>query len=117
MTLRSGLSAGKQTAVWWGNPVPTGGGGRTFDAPIEITVRWQEKQELFVDAVGRTLTSSAVVYPARDLPAGGYLYLGILDDLPSNPVDPETITEAREIRGSGWSTSVANSLTVWKVWL
>lgn len=87
-----------QTAVYWGTPVSDGYGGRTFSAPVEILVRWEQRQELFIDASGQETRSNAVIFPSQDVDLGGYLYLGDLDDLGSAPV-PEDVATAYEIRG------------------
>lgn len=100
MTGRSTLttSALKQTAVYWGNPTPDGLGGRTFDDPVEISVRWERKQELIIDQNGEEVTSHAIVYVSQDMELGGYLYLGALADLSSSTENPQEVDEAREIR-------------------
>ena len=35
-----------ETAVYWGNPQNDGYGGFTFDTPVEIKCRWEEKSEV-----------------------------------------------------------------------
>jgi hypothetical protein len=108
----------RQTAVYWGGPQSDGFGGRTFDEAVEISVRWEDKQELFIDATGQEVRSNAVVYVDRDLDMGGYLYLGELDDLDSaEAADPFTLSNAREIRGWGKTPSLKNDISLRKVWL
>jgi hypothetical protein len=102
----------KQTAVYWGNPTSDGYGGRTFDSPIEISVRWSKKQELFIDSTGQEVTSSAVVHVDRDLDIGGYLSLTI-----SEEADPLSIDTAYEIRGWAKIPSLGATEYVRKVWL
>jgi hypothetical protein len=93
------ISALNQTAVYWGSPVSDGQGGRTFDAAVEIAVRWEEKQVLFIDATGQEVQSKAVVYPDQDIDRGGYLYLGSLADLSDSEIlDPLLIAAAFEVR-------------------
>jgi hypothetical protein len=90
----------KQKAVYWGNPVSTGAGKRTFDAAVEVDVRWEVRKELFLDADGEEQTSRAVVTVAQDVDLGGYLYLGELDDLSSGEqADPLSFEAAWEVRG------------------
>jgi hypothetical protein len=89
-----------QTAVYWGNPVSDGYGGKTFDAAVEIKCRWEEKLELFTSSNGEQLVSRAVILLTQDVDDGGFLYLGELDTLVS-PIDvtkPKTITGAWEIK-------------------
>lgn len=108
----------KQVAVYWGDPSSDGYGGRTFDDPVEINVRWQDRQELFVDAQGREQTSRAVVYVATDLNIGGYLYLGALADLSSaEEGDPLSISTAYEIRSISKTPDIGADRFARKVWL
>jgi hypothetical protein len=87
----------KQSAVYWANAKAGAEGGRTFDTPSEILVRWEQKQELFIDANAREVRSSAVVFVDIDMKEGEYLYLGTLADLGAE-TDPMKIDEAYEIR-------------------
>jgi len=86
-------------AVYWGNPVNDGYGGRTFDEPVEIDVRWVEDAVLFVNVMGQEVRSSAIVYLGEDVDVGGYLVQGTLLDLSSADVDPLVVRGAQEIRG------------------
>jgi len=108
----------KQVAVYWGNPQNDGAGGRTFDDPVELSVRWEQRQELFIDANGQESTSKAVVYLDQDIDIGGYLYLGDLDDLSSaEEGDPLTVSGAYEIRGSKKLPDIKADRFLRKVWL
>jgi hypothetical protein len=90
----------KQTAVYWGSPVASGSGGRTFAEPVELSLRWEQKQELFIDARGQEVRSNAVVFVSQDVSLGTYLFLGDLDDLDSDQEDdPMSVSGAYEIRG------------------
>jgi hypothetical protein len=81
----------KQTAVYWGNPEPTGTGGYTFDHPIEIECRWEDKKIVMMDDTGKEIIARSRVFVLQDLDEKGYLYLGEesdltgLDDYPDNP--------------------------------
>ena len=89
----------KQTAVYWGSPVSDGQGGRTFADAVEVDVRWEERQELFIDPQGQEKQSSAVVFIGQDVVVGAYLFLGDLDDLGSaEEGDPLNVDGAYEIR-------------------
>ena len=88
----------KQKCVYWGSPVSDGFGGHTFATAVEIDCRWEDKQELFVDAEGNEVLSQAVVYVDRDTDLNGYLWLGVESDLDSNHTDPQVIDGAKPIR-------------------
>lgn len=104
------------TAVYWGTPASDGYGGRTFADPMEINCRWEQKQELFIDATGQQQISRAVVYLDQDVDLGGYLYLGILDDLDSAPI-PEDVAGSYEIRGFSSIPSLRGDMNKRKAWL
>lgn len=109
-----------QTAVYWGSPASDGAGGRTFGSayPEEINVRWEQKQELFIDANGQEVRSNAVVFVGQDVDLGGYLYLGTLEDLSSaEEADPLTTRGAYEIRGLGKMPDLKAGRFVRKIWL
>ena len=90
----------KQTAVYWSTPVQDGYGGFTYADPVEVTVRWMEKNDLFVDQSGREVTSKAVVLAETDFEIGGRLWLGTLADLSvAEKASPHTLSDCSEIRG------------------
>ena len=108
----------KQTAVYWGNPQSNGIGGRTFDEAVEIDVRWEQKQELFIDAAGQETRSNAVVYADQDVDMGGYLFLGELTDLSSiEEGDPLAVDGAYEVRGFGSTPNLKADQSLRKIWL
>jgi hypothetical protein len=77
-----------QTAVYWGTPAKDGRGGYTFADAVEINCRWEKKQRMIQADNGEEIISEADVWVLQDLDIEGYLYLGTLDDLDSNPDDP-----------------------------
>lgn len=86
-----------QTAVYWGTPVATGYGGYSYASPVEISVRWEDRQELFINIRGQEELSRAIVYAEQDVSIGGYMYLGEESDLDSSHDDPEVIDGAFRI--------------------
>lgn len=74
----------KQTCVYW---APTGGYNRNNDpilsAPVQMTCRWVDVHELFMDQDDKQVVSNAKVYTELDVQPQGYLKLGLLDDLDS----------------------------------
>ena len=94
----------KQTAVYWPlTSIDSAGtdfdnyGQPTVTTPMEISVRWEDKAEEFLDSLGTRRLSNAVVYVSQDVDVGGILMLGEL----TNIVDSVDIKEnpgAWEIR-------------------
>jgi hypothetical protein len=86
----------KQDAVYWGTPVDDGYGTKTYATPVEIKVRWEDRLKTISDRDGREIVADITVLVTQDLDLGGYLYLGSLDDLDSDPV-PADVEGAFEI--------------------
>lgn len=107
-----------QTAVYWALTGVNGYGESIFAEPVEVSVRWEDKQERFVSRDGSEHTSSSVVYPASELVLGGYLYLGTLALLSSaDEGDPRSVASAKEIRSINASQNLSGTFTFRKVLL
>lgn len=100
------------TITMWRNPVPNGTGANTYDAPITLAGRWEEKQVLFLDAAGKEVVSQAILYSETDFQIGAYVYNGT-----SAATDPLAVAGAKEIRQIGKSPSVHGSQFVCKAFL
>lgn len=105
-----------QTAVYWGNPQPSGYGGYTYADGVEVSVRWEDKQETFVSAAGNESLSRAIVYANTDMVNEGYLYLGELTDLGSDISDP-TQVDSYEIKAVAKIPSLDATQFLRKAWL
>lgn len=81
------------TATYWPPGTNDGYAGLTFADPVEITCRWQDDNQKFVDADGNERISNSVVYPDTQLALGGWLYKGS-----SVAADPRAVTGASEIK-------------------
>lgn len=99
----------KQDASYWPPAGNDGYGGVAYGAAVAIKCRWQDVAELFRNAQGQEVTSSAVVYVDRALAIRGKLALGIITGTPP--------AAAREIRQTGSSPSVDAQRALLKVWL
>jgi len=81
----------KQHAVWWKRLTADRFGNFSFDGPVEISCRWDDTNENFIDARGEELTSHALVYVDRPMSPGDRLMIGELDtNTPTNPLDADT---------------------------
>ena len=81
-----------QTAVYWGNPADDGYGGTEFDDPVEISCRWEDKQQILGTITGNQIVgfqnvSRAIVYVDQDLDEDGMLMLGELTDIEDSSGD------------------------------
>ena len=106
-----------QKGIRWTGATQDGYGGQTFDDPVEIDVRWEDRRELFVDATGKEVLSRAVVYVGVDLDDGDYLMLGELTDLDSGSVEPRELTTAYEVRAFSKIPDLAGTRFVRKAFL
>ncbi len=94
-----------ETAVYWGNPVNDGYGGFTYDDPIEIDCRWENKMEMDIGWLstgfpGNIRLSKASVLVTEDLDLNGVLWRGTLDtlnDIYDDISNPKIISEAYAI--------------------
>jgi len=106
----------KQTAVYWalaGNS----GQGPTFSDPVEVTCRWDWKQEKFMAGGGivEELVSQAVVLCETDLAVGGFIALTDLDSLSSSQIPQDN--DAYEIKGYEKVGNVRGTQHLRKAWL
>lgn len=105
----------RQTAVLWTGRTSDKYGKPSFAEQMEITCRWEDKQEKFVDLAKRESLSRAVVYVDRYVLPGDYLWLGLEEDL--SETDPLLIAGAHEVRATGAVPSVDANTTLRKAWL
>ncbi len=87
-----------QTAVYWGSPNPDGYGGYSYDAPVEVLCRWDDKVQMVRDSRGDEVVSNAEIMVAQDLAEGGMMHLGKLTELTeSQKNNPLEVPQARII--------------------
>ena len=72
-----------QTAVYWANPVNDGFNHFTFDDPIEIKCRWQDKIQILGQPDETQMISRAIALVTQDMTVDGLLWLGTLSQLSS----------------------------------
>jgi hypothetical protein len=106
-----------QEATYWPPGVPDGFGGLNFAAsvPVLLLCRWQDDAVLFRDSQGREITSSAVVYPDREIAVRGFLALGDLTASGAG-TSPEA-AGAFEVRQVAASPSLAGDEILHKAFL
>ncbi len=96
----------KQTCVYWSSAASESGGiahddyGQPVTAvasPVEISCRWEDRAEEYIDTNGTKQLSSAVVYVGIDVTVGGVLMNGLLTDI-TNASSPKENEGAWEIK-------------------
>lgn len=89
-----------QTAVYWGThgTIPASEYGKpAYASPVQITCRWIDKSERFVDTTGTERVSRAKVFVDQDVVVGGLLMLGTTSDI-TDSNNPRNNTGAWEIQ-------------------
>lgn len=85
-------------AIYWGNPVPNGTGGQTYDDPIEIDCRWETISLVEIHYKDTQLMARHEVFLDRDVDEEGMMMLGQLADLDSAYYDtPDDLEDAYRI--------------------
>lgn len=79
-----------QTIVYWGTPVADAFGGYTYDDPIEIKGRWEDKLKIINNTKGEEFITNSQILTNEDLTIGGMVYLGTLDELNQLDIDLES---------------------------
>lgn len=95
-----------------------GYGEMSFGTAVDIKVRWEDRQEIFVSVDGINLTSKAIVHVNRDIVPNGYLYKGTKSELtPSELANPKLVEDAFAIKAFRKMKSVSGKYTLRKVYL
>ena len=96
-----------QTATYW---APSGGAwGGNFASPEQITVRWEQKQNLVRDKEGREVISDATVYTGQEINPQGRLQLGVITGAPT--------VDASEPKAVSAHVTIHGQIDHWKVYL
>ena len=115
MRLRSKL---KDFAIHWPGSSNDGFGGYSYGDPAEYNVRWQDKQETFIDFDGEEQVSNAIVYLDVSIARkGSWMKQGQLTDLSSSDDDPKEIKDTFPVRGIQQSPTLRNKQVWYKVYL
>lgn len=86
----------KQKAIYWAYTGIDQFGQKQYDVPVEISCRWEDVAEEFLDANGVKQISSSIVYVDRDIILGSILKLGeINDDLEEDPKSNDNVYDIK----------------------
>ena len=121
MTIASFITGNlKQDAVYWavGAGVDDGDGNIVYATPVEITVRWQDVNELQSGSSQENFLSVAIIYSQTELEDNAWLYLGLIADIVGVTTDPRNVAGAYRIKKKAKSTRLKNATEhIYKVWI
>lgn len=103
----------REDVTHWPISGSDGYGGFTFNSPVKLKGRWEEKAVLFLSANNEEQVSEAVVFVDTEVAAGDYLGRG---DLTATS-DPTTIADTRRIRQYQRTTDLRNLRSIRKAYL
>lgn len=103
----------KEDITRWPVSGSNGYGGFTFDTPIKVKARWEDRAVLFRTLDNEEEVSNAVVYMAEDIVVGDYFAKG--DQTAT--ADPTTLDIAFRSRNYHRTTDLRNLHALRKVFL
>lgn len=88
----------RQWCVYWEWIGQDAHGKDVYAEPIEIKVRWEDRQERDISPLtGEEVMVRSTIYVDRDMTLGGVLWLGLLVDAPNTPPEHNKIKVVRSI--------------------
>ncbi len=86
----------RQTATLWVFNGVSNSGDPSFVAPVQVTVRWEDRVIEFIDNRGEKTVSKSVVYLSQDVNQGDFMVLGT--DSTASPINVVGAFEVRDFR-------------------
>lgn len=102
-----------QDAVYWAPGQPDGFGQTVAETPVDILVRWQNKQTRRVSNEGVEFISTAIVYATQELAYNGWIWLGTIEDA-EYPSAPRKQVGAYQIKIVERSQNPAGLIVIYK---
>jgi len=96
-------------ATHWTSGQNDGYGGVTYSTPVQLFVRWEDKEDLHQDMEGEEFISSAIVYTSTELSNNDWLYLGT-----SAQANPQNQNGAYRIKRRMKTSTPNDSITIFK---
>lgn len=101
-----------QIATYWAPLAENAYGKKTFDAPVFIACRWEDRIDLVMNKLGQEFTSKSRVFFSSALDINGYLFLG-----KSYEDDPLEVANAWEIQQLAVTPDLRNLTSLYTVYL
>ncbi len=89
----------QKAVLWPASGSFTDHGTHKLNSPVEIDVRWEDKQEEALDSLGNTITTEASVVVDREIPVGSIIWKGAEGDLPDPPTELKQVVTCKETPG------------------
>jgi len=119
----------KQVLVYWEKIADDQYGKPTFAQPIEVNVRWEDKEQEVISPDGRKIWSKAYILLIQPLLVGSWVWLGSINQNPLHPTDawltqlptypnlPTVNQGGREVRLLRTTPDIKNQSTIYEVFL
>ena len=110
----------KQKALWWEMSGMNDVGELTFEDPVEVDVRWDDKVEHFVAADGKERISKSIIICDREMKPGDMLWRGTeaaFNTEHGAGTDPRSVVEAGEIYRFDSTPDVKAKEFLWQAYL
>ena len=106
------MSKYHQTATYWAPSTLNEYGEQSFEAPVVLSIRWEQKTKIVHSSNGVEQQSESIVYTTSDVREDGFILLG-----ESNSYTPKTVNNAYPIKKVEVIPAVNSSKVTRKIWL
>lgn len=110
----------KQKMVYWEKTGSGNAGQSTFKSPVEVKVRWEDRQEQVILLDGRTIVSNAHIMCSQKIVHGSVVMKGTLADwkkMPTYPKVPTTQQGGKEVFKTGETPDKKGRDLLFEAWL
>lgn len=105
----------KQDAIYWERIGIDAYGSHVFAEPVNIKVRWSDKQEVVVDEFNKQIVSSANIFTDGELALNSYVMKGVVTG--DTPVSPLGVDGAVEIKWNKIVPDIKNRASLFKSYM
>ena len=109
-----------QTLVYWARIGSDGFGKPTYDEPVEVACRWEDKQKQIITGDGRVVYCKGYILLAQPLTVSSLVFLGKLTDweaMPTYPAIPTVQQGVRELLLLNTTPDIKNQGAVYEAYL
>jgi len=106
------------TAVLWVRTGKNAYNELTFSSGVDISVRWEDRQEIFTSYEGKELASRAILHVNQDVIPDSFIHLGSVSALSAAQIaNPKLVETAYAVKAFRKVKSLTGRYTLRKVYL